>query len=331
VRNCSFGPLVYWLATIPVLGCGPVDVRSAPGANTNAAPVRLLVEPDAGPDAVVSLMAGARRSLWMEMYLLTDEGALDALVARRQAGVDVRVVLEPHPFGADGANQGAFERLSASGAVVSWASPRFALTHAKYFVVDGARLVVMTLNLTRAGLGANREYVVVDDDARDVDAATAIFEGDRAGAAPSPPAASRLVASPTSARAPLAEAVAHAARAVVVEMEELSDAAFVTALGEARSRGCDVSVALPGAGRSGATTAAARRLAEAGVVVRAVDAPTIHAKAILADDWLYVGSENLTTASLDANREMGLALTDAAARAAVAATIGGDLASGHPP
>ncbi|MDB4979325.1 MAG: hypothetical protein JWM82_77 [Myxococcales bacterium] len=330
MRKDSLSTLVCWLAALSPLGCGPVDVRSTPTASS-ATPVRLLVEPDAGPDAVVSLIAGARRSLWMEMYLLTDDTALAALEARRRAGVDVRVVLEAHPFGADGANQAAFERLSGAGAVVSWASPRFALTHAKYFVIDGARLVVMTLNLTRAGLGANREYVVVDDDARDVIAASSIFEGDRAGAAPSPPATSRLLASPTSARAPLADAVARATRTVVVEMEELSDGALVHALGDARARGCDVSVALPGAGRSGATTAAARRLSDAGITVRAVDAPTIHAKAVIADDWLYVGSANLTTASLDANREVGLALTDATARGVVAAAVGADLASGHAP
>jgi phosphatidylserine/phosphatidylglycerophosphate/cardiolipin synthase-like enzyme len=311
-----------------LFGCvAPTSRPTAPDA-----PVRLLVEPEAGRDAVVSLLASARTSLWMEMYLLTDDGAIEALVERRRAGVDVRVRLEPHPFGADGANGPAFERLAAAGADVAWTSPRFALTHAKFAVVDGARLVAMTLNLTRAGLGANREYVVVDDDSRDVGAAAATFLDDAAGAAPSAPGPGRVVASPTTTRAALADAVARASRRVLVEVEELSDGALVAALTEARVRGAAVAVVLPGAGRSAATTAAARRLVAAGVDVRAVDAPTIHAKALLADDWLYVGSANLTTSSLDANRELGLALDDdAAARAAVAATIADDLASGHAP
>src|SRR4051794_3811982 len=90
------------LAAVLTCACGPVDV--SPGVRTNAPPVQLSVEPEAGADAVVSLLAGARRSLWMEMYLLTDDAAIEALAARRRAGVDVRVVLEAHPFGADGAN-----------------------------------------------------------------------------------------------------------------------------------------------------------------------------------------------------------------------------------
>src|SRR5438552_3674117 len=84
-----------------------------------------------------------------------------------------------------------------------------------------------------------------------------------------------------------------APRAVTVEMEELSDFATVDALVGARARGCAVSVALPGFGRSAATDAAAGRLAAGGVDVRLVDAPAVHAKAVSADGWLYVGSANL--------------------------------------
>jgi cardiolipin synthase len=312
------------------LACGaPLDARPA-ATTSGGAPVRVLVEPPAGADAVRGLFAAARRSLWMEMYLLTDGATIDALVARRRAGVDVRVILEPHPYQADGANDDAFARLAGAGALVAWASPRFALTHAKVAVVDHARLVVLTLNLTRSGLAGNREYAVVDDDARDVAAAEALVAADLAGTTPAA-APARVLASPTSMRPALAGAIGRAAVDVSVEMEELSDAALVAALIDARTRGCAVSVALPGGGTSPATTEAARRLAAAGVTVRLVDAPQVHAKAVVADDWLYVGSANLTSASLDANREVGLALRDAAALRLVAGTIADDLARGHAP
>ena len=328
-------PLPRWFA--PALGlavacltvaCGAgLDARPAP----SAAPVRVLVEPDVGADAVLSLFAAARQALWMEMYLLTDASTIDALVARSRAGVDVRVILEPHPYQADGANDDAFARLGAGGALVAWASPRFALTHAKLAVVDHARLVALTLNLTRAGLAGNREYAVVDDDARDVAAADALVAADLAGVEPGA-TSGRVLASPTTTRPALAAAaLARAARSVAVEMEELSDPALVNALAAARARGCAVSVALPGAGTSAATNDGARRLAATGVVVRLVDAPQVHAKAVVADDWLYVGSANLTTASLDANREVGLGLRDAAALRLVAATIADDLGRGRAP
>jgi cardiolipin synthase A/B len=331
MRHCPlprwFAPLRGLAAACLTVACGAgLDARPAP----SAAPVRVLVEPEAGADAVLGLFAAARRSLWMEMYLLTDTSTIDALVARSRAGVDVRVILEPHPYQADGANDDAFARLGAGGVLVAWASPRFALTHAKLAVVDHARLVALTLNLTRSGLAGNREYAVVDDDARDVAAADALVTADLAGVVPGA-TSGRVLASPTTMRPALAAALARAARSVAVEMEELSDPALVNALAAARARGCAVSVALPGAGTSAATNDGARRLAAAGVVVRLVDAPQVHAKAVVADDWLYVGSANLTTASLDANREVGLALRDAAALRLVAGTIADDLGRGRAP
>ena len=310
------------------LACGaPLDAQPP----ERAAPVRVLVEPDAGPDAVWALLAGAQRSLSLEMYLLTDAATIELLGARRAAGVDVRVLLEPHPYQADGANQAAFDELAAAGVDVRWASPRFALTHAKVAVIDHARLAVLTLNLTRAGLTGNREYAVIDDDARDVAAADSLLAADATGLPAAASDGGRVLASPETTRPALAAALARATSVVAVETEELSDAGLVGALADARARGCAVSVALPGSGASAATAAAARRLAAAGVVVRFVDAPQVHAKAVVADDWLYVGSANLTAASLDANREVGVGARDPGALALVARTIADDLARGRAP
>ena len=117
---------------------------------------------------------------------------------------------------------------------------------------------------------------------------------------------------------------------MAVETEELSDAAFVGALADARARLRRLRRAAR-VGRLGGDDRAARRPAAAGVVVRLVDAPQVHAKAVVADDWLYVGSANLTAASLDANREVGLGARDPAALALVVGTIADDLARGRTP
>ena len=150
------------------------------------------------------------------------------------------------------------------------------------------------------------------------------------GVAPTAPGG-RVLASPTSTRPAFTAAIDGARRVVTVEMEELSDLDLAAALVAARARGCAVSVALPGAGTSAATSEAARRLGAAGVAVRLVDAPQVHAKAVVVDDWLYVGSANLTTSSLDANREVGLGLRDPAALGLVARTVAADLARGRAP
>ncbi len=309
--------------------CVPAPADSSRSAAPPAAgSATLLLEPDAGAAPVLSFIRGAQRSIAMEMYLLTDDDAIQALADASASGRTVQVILEPHPFGADGANQPAWDRLAAAGADLAWASPRFALTHAKLILADGSRALVMSLNLTHAGLTANREYAIADNDPRDVADAAAIFAADRvASTAPAPSSGGRLLASPANARARLGDLIASARRSIAIEIEELSDSAVVDALVAAVARGVAVSVVLPGANRSAGTDAGASALAAGGASVRALAAPTVHGKAMVADGArLYVGSINLTAASLDQNREFGLRLDDPAMAARVAATIAADWA-----
>jgi phosphatidylserine/phosphatidylglycerophosphate/cardiolipin synthase-like enzyme len=115
-------------------------------------------------------------------------------------------------------------------------------------------------------------------------------------------------------------------------MEELSDAGVVAALANATAAGVALTVVAPAADQSSATKSALARLVAAGVRVRTVGAPAVHAKAIVADHRrLYVGSVNLTAASMDHNREVGIIVDDSTAAARVSATIAADAAAGAPP
>jgi len=291
--------------------------------------VALFAEPDAGPQAVLDLIASARASLWIEMYLLTDARAIAAIAARAAAGCDVRVILEPAPYQDDGANQTAYDQLVAAGADVRWSLPRFRYTHAKAFTIDHRRLALLTMNLTGAGLAGNREYAAIDDDATDVAAAEAIFTADALGAATGKPAG-RLISSPESSRPTLLALAGGADTSLALETEELTDAAVVSALLDARGRGVAVTVAWPGpAAGAGAPFT---KLAAAGATVRAVGAPAIHGKVVVADDrTLYVGSVNLTPTSLDDNRELGLLLAEPQIAAEVGAIVAADAAGGAAP
>jgi cardiolipin synthase len=288
-----------------------------------------VTEPDAGAAAVLDLISSAHTSLWMEMYLLTSAEATAALVARAAAGCDVRVILEPAPYQDAGANQAAFDQLSAAGVKVRWSTARFTYTHAKTFIVDHARLVILTLNLTGAGLAGNREYAALDDDPVDLAAAESIFAADELGAPTAVPGG-RLVTSPESTRPSLLALIGEARSSLALETEELTDGAIVGALLDARARGIAVTLAWPGpASAAGGPFLA---LSTAGAVVRAATAPPIHGKVVVADGRsLYLGSANLTPTSLDDNREMGLRIDQPTVAAQVAATVTSDAAGGATP
>ena len=206
-----------------VLGSAGCDLGPALASpRPTAAPASLIVEPDAGRKAVLDFVASARASLWMEMYLLTDGGAIAAIAERAAAGCDVRVILEPAPYQQEGANQPAYDQLVAAGVDVRWSLPRFTYTHAKAFTIDHRRLAVLTLNLTGAGLAGNREYAAIDDDAIDVAAAEPIFTADALGAATETPPG-RLISSPESSRPTLLALIGGAHASLALETEELTD------------------------------------------------------------------------------------------------------------
>jgi cardiolipin synthase len=330
VRRRSLPALIAWLACAAAAGSCAPPFPSRPGTTpTSPGSVALLIEPEAGSAAVIDLVASAHASLWMEMYLLTAGDAIGALADRARAGCDVRVILEPAPYQDAGGNQPAFDQLSAAGVNVRWSTSRFTYTHAKSFIVDHSRLVILTLNLTGAGLAGNREYAALDDDPTDVAAAEAIFAADQLGAPAAVPGG-RLVTSPESTRPSLLALIGDARSSLALETEELTDAAIVGALLDARARGVAVTLAWPGPAATAGSSFLA--LAAAGAVVRAATAPPIHGKVAVADDrTLYLGSANLTPTSLDDNREMGLRLEQPAMAAQVAATVAGDAAAGTTP
>jgi cardiolipin synthase A/B len=314
-------------------GCGPTPLSLPAVAGTSPETVGLIVAPEDGTTAIVNAIGSARRRVLMEMYMLTASTALYALVAAHAAGADVRVLLEPAPYGDAMANQPAYSVLAANGIDVRWMEWTRGLVHSKLIVVDDTNVFVMTLNLTMAGLERNREYAVADADVSDLRWAERIWNADALGGDPGiSPGPTRLLTSPIDARPRLAAAIGGATTSIAIEIEEFSDAAFVNLLITARGRGVATTVVAPAANQSAATAAALKRMSAAGVVVRVLVAPTVHAKAMVIDERLvYVGSVNFTRASLDDNREFGLLLDDAKTVARIAAAIAADGARGLAP
>lgn len=332
------GPALALLALLCGAGCGgaafPASAPEAGGEQDPATGVRLMVGPDDAPGtAVLEAVASARRRVLTQMYMLTAPEAVSALLAAHAAGIDVRVLLEPTPYGAPTANQGAFAVLAGAGVDVRWSGHAPGLLHTKLIIVDGAVAYVMTLNLTGAGLRSNREYVAVVREPDDVRWAERIWNSDAVGADPGggPVGGSPLVVSPLNARERVQGEIDRARASILVEMEELSDGALTDRLAEAEQRGVSVTVVAPEAGRSGATTLTLRRLADAGVTVRRMARPVVHAKAMVVDGrHAYLGSVNFTRASLDDNREVGVLVENVGLATRLAAVIASDAAAGVP-
>jgi len=281
--------------------------------------VQVFVEPDAGEHPITDAIGAAKKSVWLEMYLLSDRNVIRALEEAAARGVDVRVMLEPHPVGS-GSPASTMDQLRAAGAKVEDSDPSFALTHEKGMIIDAATAYIMTSNFTRSALGSysvssgydNREYDIVDTNTQDVQAVSAIFQADwnRTTAQFND---SNLVVSPVNSRSDFTTLINSAHKTLLIEAEEMNDTAIEQALANAAQHGVQVQVILPSpqGSSSDSNSQGIAAIKQGGVQVREDPHLYMHAKIIVVDGQkAFVGSENISTESLDQNRELGIIVSD---------------------
>ncbi len=285
--------------------------------------VQVFVEPDDGEQVITNAIANARKSVWLEIYILSDRNVIRALEEAANRGLDVRVMLEAHPFGGGSSPSKTLDLLAASGVKTQFTNPGFSLTHQKSMIIDGNTVFIMTSNFSRSALGGssgssgyrNREYGIIDTIAQEVTATEAIFIADwnRAEVQFNDP---NLVVSPINSRNDFYTLINSAHNTLLIEAEEMNDSEIEQALSNASQRGVQVEVILPAASSSSgdSNSQGIATIKQSGVQVREDPQLYMHAKIIVVDNRVaFVGSENISTQSLDQNRELGILVSDAAA------------------
>ncbi len=271
------------------------------GTTTN---ISLFVEPDDGRQPLLNVINSAQKQILVEDYLLSDPDIILYLEEADKRGIEVRVLLEEHPFGGAGLNQKAKPELESAGVEVRWANPNFTLTHEKTIIVDGRIVCILTMNLTKTAFTKNREYNACDENPVEVNEARDIFIADWERKNYSPVAAN-LVVSPDNSRGKLTALIRSAAKSLDIEMEVLEDPQMIDLLAD-RAKYIAVRIILSPLSQVDANKNAAERIPG----VRFLKSPYIHAKLIDADGQrVYLGSVNLTSQSLDQNRELGILIS----------------------
>ena len=289
----------------------------------------VYVLPDDGREPILREIEAAQTSVTLQVYLLGDEVIIDALVAAVDRGVDVRVLLEEHPFGGAGTEEEIYDRLERNGVAVRWGDPVFRFSHVKTFVLDRHVAIIMNQNLTRSSFDQNREFFAITTRSDEVRQAAMIFDADwnRTGAEIDGP----LLVSPVNSRTELLGLIDGATETLDIYAEVVRDEAVVAALSAAERRGVAVRIIVsPDSAANDRGQAERASLARAGAEIIEARGFYIHAKMILADDArLYIGSQNFTATSLDLNREIGLLIEEPHGIARAAATFDADFTDGR--
>ncbi|HEX4449890.1 MAG TPA: phosphatidylserine/phosphatidylglycerophosphate/cardiolipin synthase family protein [Kofleriaceae bacterium] len=327
---------------------------SSPSARPSAKPaplvddqLQLLVTPAADHAPFVRAIDGAKASVDLAMFHLTDVTVVDALMRAAARGATVRVILDGRSL-QDKKYAIQANALRAGGASVRPSSAAFSITHEKAMVIDKTIAFVTAINLTRDA-ASTRDFGVITRAPGVIADVEALFDADWANAAGSAgvtPAQREpsLVVSPTSSRAKLVGLIASAQRDVIATVENLGDPSIANALIDDAKRGVRVRLIVPLCDKNPDplyNLVPARRLAGAGVLVRMMPAPAdgydaahpyMHSKMIQIDAaTTYVGSENFSINSLAKARELGLVFANSTAAQTIGSAFEADWTAAAPP
>ena len=343
---CLIALGVAFAATVSGCGVGSLGTPGAAslvestlfqGQVARSSAIELFVEPGDGLQPILGAINGAKKTLSVEIYMLTSPEVISSVIAAKDRGVGVRVLLEHDPFNpADPAhplptNFAAAKTFKAAGVPFKWTSKRFVYTHEKALVADSATAVIMTANLTKSAFIKNREYGVIDRIPADAAAVQAIFDADWEDK-PASFGGSNLVVSPDNSRSKLTDFISSAKKSIIIQDEVMGDPALFKLLGQKARAGLDVRVEMARFSEGGTNKTEHDQLQAVGVSnIRFLSAPILHAKQVIIDGRrAYLGSINLTTNSLDKNRELGVIVDDAAVVKELSDTAEADWKLGKP-
>lgn len=112
---------------------------------------------------VVQAIGGARKTVLVQLYVLTSREITSALVNAKRRGVDVRAIVDRSQLDEDRSDTYAVGRL-ASGGVPVLVDTVPGLMHNKVMIVDGATVVTGSFNYTWSAEHRNAENLLVIDD-----------------------------------------------------------------------------------------------------------------------------------------------------------------------
>ena len=274
-----------------------------------SANVSLSIEPQAGRSVILDEINSAKSEILVEVYLLSDKTIIEALKDAKARGISVDVMLEEHPFGGGNLNNATEKELVSAGISVEWANPAFSLTHEKAIIIDGKKAFILSQNLTTSSFSKNREYDILDTNIKDVQEIRTIFIDDwqRKSFTQSSP---NLVISPNSSRKILTSFIQKSTKSIDIEIEDIEDGNIISLL-SSKVKTIPVRLIAPTLSQINSNNTALMALQKEGVLIKTLASPYMHAKLILSDNTkAFVGSVNLSTQSLDKNRELGIILSD---------------------
>lgn len=296
----------------------------------------LLVLPDDSAQTLVSAITEAAHSLRIKMFIFSDPTLLQAVVAARERGVKVRVLLNPARRSGKNENSESRVWLQKRDVEVLDSNPAFDLTHEKSMVVDDQLAYVMSLNWQTKNLTKTRDYAIVTSHKQEVGEIIECFDADWARTAFTPGNHSHLIWCVGNGRQRLGNLIDEARHTIWLQNERFQDQTILEHLVRATRRGVQLHVMAPPPhklkkdklieGVSGL-----RILQDVGAKIHRLKHIKLHAKMLLVDGKrAIVGSINIAPGSFDSRRELAIQVDDEHVIGRLHQVVKSDWESSHP-
>ncbi len=270
----------------------------------------LFIEPDSNDYPITDAIKNAKKSVDLEIYMLSDKYVINSLIAAKKRGVNVRVILEENPYKGYGANKAVKDKLSHYGIETKWANRAYQLTHSKFLVIDQKTGYILTMNLTKSSFTKNREFGIITNSQPEVSDLEKIFQCDWERK-PYKPINDALIVSPENSLDRMENLINSARNEILIYAEEMEDPDIENLLIKKAKEGIKVNVILASPKFITNNGDSGKYLSQNFVNVKYLDYPFVHAKIVVVDRSVaYVGSINFSTPSFKDNREVGIFVSD---------------------
>lgn len=260
--------------------------------------MKLLIQPEDGVASLVAAIKKATKSVDIVIFRFDRVEIEAALEAAAKRGVSVTALIAYANHGGEKSLRKLEMRLLDAGVTVSRTADDLVRYHDKLLVIDRRTLYVLSFNFTHLDIDHSRGFGIVTKKTTLVEEALTLLAADtdrtryEAGV-------DTFVVSPVNARKQLLALIRRARKELLIYDPHLADAEMLRALNERVRDGVDVRV-IGGVGKKSQH-----------LHVRALNGFRLHTRTIVCDRReVFVGSQSLRKAELDARREVGVIVRD---------------------
>ena len=202
----------------------------------------VIILPDDTAKPILDAIAAAKKSLRIKMFVFTDPDLLKAVIAAKERGVKVQVMLNPARRSGEDDNEASRKMLAHAKIELQDSNPAFGLTHEKSMVVDDETAFIKSLNWTTENFTETRDYAIVTSHPHEVEDVVKCFEADWHRKPYELREDSHLIWCKGNGRERVAHFIDETKHTLFVQNERYQDAVIIERLVRAKERGVKVHV-----------------------------------------------------------------------------------------